>query len=42
MSVLLSEAVTLFRVKYYRNGSHAGFILYPHKTKATLIKSVTQ
>lgn len=28
MSVLLNEAVTLFRVKYYRNGSYAGFILY--------------
>ncbi|HIH6548447.1 TPA: phage portal protein, partial [Proteus mirabilis] len=28
MSVLLNEAATLFRVKYYRNGSHAGFILY--------------
>ncbi|MBG5969636.1 phage portal protein [Proteus vulgaris] len=28
MSVLLNEAATLFRLKYYRNGSHAGFILY--------------
>lgn len=26
--MLLSEAVTLFRVKYYSNGSHARFILY--------------
>src|SRR5690606_14313897 len=25
---LLNEAATLFRRKYYRNGSHAGFILY--------------
>lgn len=28
MSVLLNEAATLFRLKYYRNGSLAGFILY--------------
>lgn len=27
-SALLSEAATLFRRKYYVNGSHAGFILY--------------
>ncbi|WP_395459807.1 phage portal protein (plasmid) [Azospirillum melinis] len=27
-SALLNEAATLFRRKYYRNGSHAGFILY--------------
>lgn len=27
-SVLLNEAATLFRRKYYVNGSHAGFILY--------------
>lgn len=27
-SVLLNEASTLFRRKYYENGSHAGFILY--------------
>ena len=27
-SGLLNEAATLFRRKYYRNGSHAGFILY--------------
>lgn len=27
-SVLLSEASTLFRRRYYENGSHAGFILY--------------
>lgn len=27
-SVLLNEDATLFRRKYYRNGSHAGFILY--------------
>lgn len=27
-SVWLNEAATLFRRKYYRNGSHAGFILY--------------
>lgn len=25
---LLDEAATLFRAKYYKNGSHAGFILY--------------
>lgn len=25
---LLNEAATLFRRKYYQNGSHAGFILY--------------
>lgn len=27
-SVLLNEAATLFRRRYYLNGSHAGFILY--------------
>ncbi len=27
-SVWLNEAATLFRRKYYKNGSHAGFILY--------------
>jgi PBSX family phage portal protein len=27
-SSLLNEAATLFRRKYYQNGSHAGFILY--------------
>lgn len=27
-SALLNEASTLFRCKYYRNGSHAGFIMY--------------
>jgi PBSX family phage portal protein len=27
-SGLLNEAATLFRRKYYRNGSHAGYILY--------------
>lgn len=27
-SALLNEAASLFRRKYYRNGSHAGFILY--------------
>lgn len=27
-SALLNESATLFRRKYYRNGSHAGFILY--------------
>lgn len=27
-SILLNEASTLFRRKYYENGSHAGFILY--------------
>lgn len=27
-SALLNEAATLFRRKYFRNGSHAGFILY--------------
>lgn len=27
-SGLLNEAATLFRRRYYRNGSHAGFILY--------------
>lgn len=27
-SGLLNEAATLFRRKYYKNGSHAGFILY--------------
>lgn len=27
-SALLSESATLFRRKYYQNGSHAGFILY--------------
>jgi len=27
-SALLNEAATLFRRKYYKNGSHAGFILY--------------
>jgi len=25
---LLNEAATLFRCKYYLNGSHAGFIMY--------------
>jgi capsid portal protein len=27
-SALLNESATLFRRKYYENGSHAGFILY--------------
>jgi len=27
-SILLNEGATLFRRKYYENGSHAGFILY--------------
>lgn len=27
-SALLNEAATLFRRKYYQNGSHAGFIMY--------------
>lgn len=27
-STLLNEAATLFRRRYYKNGSHAGFILY--------------
>ncbi|MGJ8526872.1 hypothetical protein LMG33818_002635 [Halomonadaceae bacterium LMG 33818] len=27
-SVMLNEAATLFRRRYYENGSHAGFILY--------------
>ncbi len=27
-SALLNESATLFRRKYYNNGSHAGFILY--------------
>lgn len=27
-SILLNESATLFRRKYYENGSHAGFILY--------------
>lgn len=27
-STLLSEAATLFRRKYYKNGAHAGFLLY--------------
>ncbi|EDY85435.1 phage portal protein, PBSX family [gamma proteobacterium HTCC5015] len=27
-SVLLNESATLFRRKYYENGSHAGFIMY--------------
>ncbi|MDT0130843.1 phage portal protein, partial [Acinetobacter baumannii] len=27
-SVWLNESATLFRRKYYNNGSHAGFILY--------------
>ncbi len=36
-STLLNESATLFRRKYYENGSHAGFILYltdqTHKTE---------
>jgi hypothetical protein len=27
-SALLNESATLFRRKYYNNGSHAGFIIY--------------
>lgn len=27
-SALLNESVTLFRRKYYNNGSYAGFIFY--------------
>ncbi len=27
-SALLNESATLFRRKYYINGSHAGFIMY--------------
>ncbi len=27
-SAVLNEAATLFRRRYYANGSHAGFILY--------------
>lgn len=31
-SALLNESATLFRRKYYQNGSHAGFILYINDT----------
>jgi PBSX family phage portal protein len=32
-SALLNESATLFRRKYYNNGSHAGFILYLNDAK---------
>ena len=32
-SVLLNEAATLFRRKYYKNGAHAGFLLYTNNAK---------
>ena len=32
-SLWLNEAATLFRRKYYKNGSHAGFILYMNDEK---------
>jgi len=32
-SIDLNESATRFRVRYYRNGSHAGFILYATDTK---------
>ena len=31
-SALLNESATLFRRKYYQNGSHAGFVLYINDT----------
>ena len=34
-SVWLNEESTLFRRKYYKNGSHAGFILYMNDEKVT-------
>ncbi|KRA15344.1 phage portal protein [Lysobacter sp. Root604] len=34
-SALLNESATLFRRKYYNNGSHAGFILYLTDQQAT-------
>lgn len=34
-SALLNESATLFRRKYYENGSHAGFILYMTDTAQT-------
>lgn len=40
-SVLLNEAATLFRRKYYLNGSHAGFIMYltdPNQTPADVAR----
>ena len=37
-SALLNEAATIFRRRYYKNGSHAGFILYisdPHMSDSS-------
>ncbi len=34
-SSLLAENATLFRRKYYRNGAHAGFILYTNTSEIT-------
>ncbi len=34
-SALLNESATLFRRKYYNNGSHAGFILYLSDSKVS-------
>ena len=33
-SAWLNEAATLFRCKYYKNGSHAGFVFYMTDTAA--------
>lgn len=35
-SALLNESATLFRRKYYLNGSHAGFIMYCRDAKANM------
>ncbi len=44
-SALLNESATLFRRKYYINGSHAGFIMYmtdPRRASRTLTTSAAQ
>lgn len=35
-SVLLNESATLFRRKYYKNGAHAGFLLYTNNAKMSV------
>ncbi len=39
-SALLNESATLFRRKYYENGSHAGFILYMTDARRTKRMSI--
>ncbi len=40
-SALLNEAATVFRRRYYKNGSHAGFILYLTDSKLAAVDADT-